>query len=81
MRGKLSGSNSCQAKIKLSFKGNVYFEPVRPQRVRVALQFLQKVNPLCQDVLIRDTNVNLDLLSIGKKPLESEIYFEFESGK
>ena len=33
-------------KRKLSCKGNVYFEPVRPQRVRAALEFLQKVNPL-----------------------------------
>ena len=33
-------------KRKLSFKGHVYFEPVRPQRVRAALEFLQKVNPL-----------------------------------
>ena len=39
---------------KLSFKGHVYFEPVRPQRVRAALEFLQKVNPLYQDVLISE---------------------------
>ena len=30
-------------------------------------------------MLISDTNINLDLLSIGKKPLESEIDFEIES--
>ena len=54
-------------KRKLSFKGHVYFEPVRPQRVRAALEFLQKVNPLYQDVLISDTNINPDLLSIAKK--------------
>ena len=66
-------------KRKLSFKGHVYFEPVRPQRVRAALEFLQKVNPLYQDVLISDANVNPDLLSIGKKLLESEIDFEIES--
>ena len=63
---------------KLSFKGHVYFEAVRPRIVRAALWFLQKVNPRYQDVLISDTN-NLDLLSIGKKPLESEIDFEIES--
>ena len=39
---------------KLSFKGHVCFEPVRPQRVRAALEFLQKVNPLYQDVLISE---------------------------
>ena len=33
-------------KRKFYFKGQVYFEPVRPQRVRAALEFLQKVNPL-----------------------------------
>ena len=66
-------------KTKLSFKGHVYFEPVCPQRVRAVLEFLQKVNPLYQDVLISDTNINLDLLSIGEKPLESEIDFEIKS--
>ena len=30
-------------------------------------------------MLISDTNINLDLLSIGKKSLESEIDFEIES--
>ena len=43
-------------KRKLSFKVHVYFEPVHPQRVRAALEFLQNVNPLYQDVLIIDTN-------------------------
>ena len=37
---------------KLPFKGHVYFEPVR-QRVRAALEYLQRVNPLYHDVLIR----------------------------
>ena len=66
-------------KRKLPFKGHVYLVPVRPQRVRAALEFLQKVNPLYQDVLISDTSINADLLSIEKKPLESEIYFKIES--
>ena len=66
-------------KRKLPFKGHVYLVPVRPQRVRAALEFLQKVNPLYQDVLISDTNFNPDLLSIGKKTLKSEIDFEIES--
>ena len=63
-------------KRKSSFKGHVYFEPVCPQSVRAALEFLQKVNPLYQVVLISDTNINPDLLLIGEKPLESEIDFE-----
>ena len=66
-------------KRKLSFKGQVYFEPVRLQRVSAALEFLQKVNPIYQDVLISDKNINPDLLSIWKKPLGSEIDFEIES--
>ena len=37
-----------------------------------------KVNPQYQDVLISDTNINPDSLSIGKKPLESETGFEIE---
>ena len=66
-------------KRKLPFKGHVYFDPVLSQRVRAVLEFLQKVNPLYQDVLISDTNINPDLLSIGKRPLKSEIDFETES--
>ena len=50
-----------------------------PQSVRAALEFLQKVNPLYQDVLIRDTNNDPDLLLTGKKPLEGEIDFEIEN--
>ena len=54
-------------KRKIAFKGHVYFEPVRSQRVRAALEFLKNVNPLYQDVLSSDTNINPDLFSIGKK--------------
>ena len=54
-------------KRKLCFKGHAYFEPVRRRRVRAALEFLQNVNPLYQDVLISDTNISPDLLSIGGK--------------
>ena len=50
-----------------------------PQRVRAALEFLQKVNPLYADVLISDKNINPDLLSIGKKTFEREVDFEIES--
>ena len=57
-------------KRKLSFKEHVYFEAVRPQRVRAGLEFPQNVNLLYQEVLISDTNINPDLLSIGKKPLK-----------
>ena len=66
-------------KRKLSFQGHIYFQPARPQRVRPALEFLQKVSPLYQHVWIGDTNINPDLLLIGKKSLESQIDFEIES--
>ena len=45
-------------KKKSFFKALVYFEPVRPQRVRAALDFFQRVNPLYRDALIRDGNIN-----------------------
>ena len=51
-------------KKKLSCKGHVYFEPVRPQRIRAAFEHLQRVNPLYHDVLIRDGNINENLLSV-----------------
>ena len=61
------------------FCRQVYSEPVPLQRVRAALEFLQKVNPLYQDVLISDMKIDPDLLSFGKKPFEREIDFEIES--
>ena len=45
-------------KKKLSSKGHVYFESVKPRKVRAALEYLQKVNPLCYDVLIGDSDIN-----------------------
>ena len=56
------------------------FKPVRPQRVRVALEFLQRANPLYYDVLICDGNINnYDLLLIKKYLHESDADFEIES--
>ena len=54
----MQGSNSCQTQKKMSFKSHVYFEPVRPRIVRAALDFLQRVNSLFCDPLIRDGNIN-----------------------
>ena len=65
-------------KRKLFFKGHVYFEPARPQRVRATSEFLQKVNPLYQEVLTSDTNINPDLLSIGKKPLKVKLMLKLK---
>ena len=54
----MQGSNSCQTQKKMSFKSHVYFEPVRPRIVRAALDFLQRVNSLFCDPLIRDGNID-----------------------
>ena len=61
------------------FCRQVYSEPVPLQRVRAALEFLQKVNLLYQGVLISDMKIDPDLLSFGKKSFESKIDFEIES--
>ena len=63
----------------MSFKGHVYFVQVRPQKVRAAMEYLQRVNPLYHDILIRNGNANENLLSIGSDLPESDIDFEVES--
>ena len=47
-------------------------------KVRAALKY-QRVNPLYHDVLIRDGNINENLLSVGNIFAESDIGFEVES--
>ena len=39
-------------KRKLSFKSNVYFEPVRPQIIHITLSYLKENNPLYSDINI-----------------------------
>ena len=53
--------------------------PVRPQKVRAAMEYLLRVNPLHHDILIRDGNANENLLSIGSDFPESDIDLEVES--
>ena len=43
------------------------------------MEYLQRGNPLYHDVLIRDGNINENLLSIASDLLESDINFEVES--
>lgn len=43
---------------KFSFKGHVYSQPVRSHKVKAALEYLQRVNPLYYDILIRDGDIN-----------------------
>ena len=52
---------------------------VRPQKVRAAMEYLQRVNPLYHDILIRNGIANDNLLSIGSDLAESDIDFEVES--
>ena len=47
-------------------------------KVRAALKY-QRFNPLYHDVLIRDGNINENLLSVGNIFPESDIGFEVES--
>ena len=47
-------------------------------KVRAALKY-QRFNPLYHDVLIRDGNINENLLSVGNILPESDIGFEVES--
>ena len=54
----------------------MYFEPVRPRRVKSALDSRQRVNQSYRGVLIRDGNINQDFLLIGKSLPESDIDFE-----
>ena len=43
------------------------------------MEYLQRVNPLYHEVLIRDNNINENLLSIGNDLPESDIDFEVKS--
>ena len=47
-------------------------------KIRAALKY-QRFNPLYHDVLIRDGNINENLLSVGNILPESDIGFEVES--
>ena len=55
------------------------FEPLRPQKVRVALKYLQRVNPLYHNVFIRDGNTYDNLLSIGSDFPGRDIDFDVRS--
>ena len=57
----------------------MYFETTRPQKVRTALEYLERVNPLYYDVLIRDGDINQDLLAVGNNLTDNDIDFNVES--
>ena len=52
-------------KRKLSFRGHVLFESVRPELVNEALQYLKNFNLFYSDVLIRIDNITRELISLS----------------
>ena len=52
-------------KRKLSYRGHVYFEAVRPESIHKALQYLKHNNPLYSDIDIALSNIPNDLLSLS----------------
>ena len=51
-------------KRKISFRGHVFFESVRPDCIKNALEYLKSFNPFYSNVLIKIDNINKELLSL-----------------
>ena len=49
-------------KMKLQFKGHVYFEAVRPAFIKAALTWLKENNKLYKDVVIDCANISNQLI-------------------
>ena len=77
--GSCEGVILVKLKKKFSFKGHLLFEPVRPHRVRATLEYLLRVNPLYYS-LIRDSDINQDLLAVGNNLPDNNIDLHVESG-
>ena len=58
-----SGFVLIRLKRKLSYRGHEFFEPVRPDYVRAALQYLKDNNPLYKEVQIDVSNIASELLN------------------
>ena len=52
-------------KRKIEFLGHVYFESVRPDSVRDALEHLKNINPFYSNIFINMDNVSKELLSLS----------------
>ena len=50
-----------------------------PHIGRAALEFMERVNPLNIDVLIRDGDIKHNLLAVGNNFLDNDIDFDVES--
>ena len=57
----------------------MYFQRVIPQKVRATLKYPRRVNRQHQNVLIKDCNINEDLLSSGSNIPKNNIGFDLES--
>ena len=67
-------------KLRLAYRGHVYFEPVSPEVVRSALQYLKSKNRLYHDILIHVSQIPENLLSLTEPvdiPIEVEIENDF----
>ena len=51
-------------KLKLSFRGRVYFEAVSPEVVQLALVYLKQNNPFYHDIRIEIDNISNELLDL-----------------
>ena len=63
-------------KLKLVYRGHVYFEAVSPDLVRSALQYLKLNNPLYSDIVIDIGQIPENLLSLAETveiPVEIEL--------
>lgn len=79
-----NGSDSCgivmvKLKRKLAFRGHVFFEPVRPDKVFEALVYLQANNVLYSDIHICMDNIPVSLSSfeeVSEEPNTEELQLE-----
>ena len=56
-----SGIILLKLKRKLQFRGHVYFQPVRPEFIMTALNWLTAYNPLYKDIQIDCGNIDVQL--------------------
>ena len=66
-----SGVLFLKLKRKLAYKGHVYFEPVRPSFIEVALHFLKANNPFYSDAVIDLTGVSQNCLDF-RDPFDND---------
>ena len=59
-----SGIIMLKLKRKLQFRGHVYYEPVRPEFISCALNWLKVNNPLYSDIAVDMHNIHLNLVSM-----------------